>query len=67
MKRHSAKWTAHEEAKLRELANAGAHVRSVAVKLRRSESSIKNRARALGVVVKPPPRASFRFDGLKKA
>jgi hypothetical protein len=67
MKRQGAKWTTVEEAKLRELANAGAHVRGIALKLRRSESSVRRRAHELGVAVKPAPRGTFRFNELKKA
>jgi hypothetical protein len=42
------------------MAEAGAFLRNIAIRLRRSESSISNDARELGVKIKRTPR--FRFD-----
>jgi len=66
LKRQRAKWTSGEDAKLRELAVSGSHVRTIALRLRRSESSIKKRARDIGVEVRQPPRSKFRVDELAK-
>jgi len=55
-------WTPEDEAKLRDCANKGVHLRSIALKLRRSESSVKTHARALNLKVRPPPRSRMRFD-----
>jgi hypothetical protein len=49
-------WTPDEEEKLRGLANKGMHYRAVALRMRRSESSIKKRANELGIKVVAPPR-----------
>jgi hypothetical protein len=55
-------WTGEDEATLREMAKQGVHLRRIALRLRRSESSIKKRASRLGLSVPKTPRASFRFD-----
>jgi hypothetical protein len=62
MNRQGARWTDAEDAKLRALAGSGAHARSIALKLRRTESSIKARVRAIGMTLRPPPKTRFRFD-----
>jgi DNA-binding NarL/FixJ family response regulator len=67
LKRASYAWTAEDEAKLRELANKGVHLRNIALKLRRSESSIKKRSHDLQIKIQATPRARFRFDELAKA
>ncbi len=63
LKRASYAWTSEDEAKLRELADKGIYLRNIALKLRRSESSIKKRARDLQIKVQTTPRSRFRFDG----
>lgn len=55
-------WTSEDEAILQQLAEKGLHLRAIAFRLKRSESSIKKRAHELGVEVKRPPRSRFRFD-----
>jgi hypothetical protein len=67
LKRASYAWTPEDEAKLRELAGKGIHLRNIALKLRRSESSIKKRARDLQIKVQTTPRSRFRFDGTAKS
>jgi DNA-binding NarL/FixJ family response regulator len=62
LKRASYAWTPEDEAKLRELASNGVYLRNIALKLRRSESSIKKRARDLQIKVQTTPRSRFRFD-----
>jgi hypothetical protein len=62
LKRASYAWTSEDEAKLRELADKGVYLRNIALKLRRSESSIKKRAHDLQIKVQARPRARFRFD-----
>ncbi len=60
LKRLVYAWTPEDEAKLKELAQKGVYLRHIAIKLKRSESSIKKRARDLGVTIPRMPR--FRFD-----
>jgi hypothetical protein len=67
MKQRWSLWTVEDEAKLRELAGLGANIRTIALTLRRTESSIKTRARAIGITLKPAPRSRFRIDELAKA
>ena len=67
MKLLNAPWTAEDDLQLRQLAGSGVHLRAIALKLRRTESSVKARARKIGVSVKPPPRGQFRVDELAKA
>jgi len=59
-------WTLRDEAELREMASRGVYLRKIALRLRRSESSVKKRALRLGVKVAKTPRASFRFDHIWK-
>jgi hypothetical protein len=59
-------WTDDDEAKLRALAANGVHLRAIAMKLRRSESSVKTYARNLGVRIKPRRYHRFRFDEVVK-
>jgi len=61
MRRANWKWTTEDETALRDLAGKGLHLRAIAVRLRRSESSIKKRARDLKIAVRRPPRGRFRF------
>jgi hypothetical protein len=61
LKRKSYVWNAEQVAQLRELAAKGIHVRAIALKLRRSESSIKKRAHDLGIRVQSVPRPRFRI------
>lgn len=61
-RRHA--WTAEDDVTLREWAAKGIHVRAVALKLRRSESSIKKRASILGIKIQKAPRSRFRIDEL---
>ncbi len=63
LKRASYAWTPEDEARLRELAQKGVYLRNIALKLRRSESSIKKRARDLQIKVQSTPRSRFRFGG----
>lgn len=62
LKRPVYAWTPEDEAKLTELAQKGVYLRNIAIKLKRSESSIKKRARELGVKVGTTPRRPFRFQ-----
>ena len=62
LKRETYAWTAEDEAKLRELANKGVYRRNIALKLRRSESSIKKRAHDLQIKIQTTPRSRFRID-----
>ena len=59
MRRRNYAWTPQDEAALKQLAVKGMHLRAVALRLRRSESSIKKRARDLGVQLQPKPRGNF--------
>ena len=61
LKRKTYAWTPEDEAALKQLSEKGMHLRAIALRLKRSESSIKKRAFDLGVVVKSPPRSQFRF------
>ena len=61
LRRANFAWTAEDEARLVEMARRGAYLRNIALRLRRSESSIKKRAIGLGVTVKRTPR--IRADG----
>ena len=61
LKRKSYAWTEEDEAKLKELAGQGIYLRNIALKLKRSESSIKKRSRELGIKVQLTPRTPFRF------
>lgn len=67
MRRSNWSWTIDDEARLRELADKGLHLRAIAVRLRRSESSIRKRAHELQVAVRRPPRGNFRVDMLFRA
>ena len=60
LRRASYTWTTEEEAKLKDMAQSGLYLRNIAVRLRRSESSVKKRARDLGVMIKQRPR--FRLE-----
>jgi hypothetical protein len=51
MMRHGHSWTPEEDAKLRDLAAADMPVRSIALKLRRSENGVLYRAGVLNVNV----------------
>jgi hypothetical protein len=64
MRRANWSWTADDETKLRELADKGVHLRAIALRLRRSESSIRKRAHELKIAVRRPPKGSFRADAL---
>jgi hypothetical protein len=55
-------WTTDEEARFVELVERGFYLRRIALRLRRSESSIKQRAKILGLEVKKTPRGSFSVD-----
>ena len=46
---HNTAWTPEDDAVIREAAKTGVSVSRLAVRLRRSEQSIKARARKLGV------------------
>jgi hypothetical protein len=56
------KWSPEDEATLREMAGQGVYMRRIALRLRRTENSIKKRAIQLGVKVTKTPRSTFRFD-----
>ena len=62
LKRASYAWTAADDAKLLELAGKGVYLRNIAIRLRRSESSIKKRATLLGIRVPRTPRPSFNLE-----
>ena len=66
LKRASYAWTPEDEAKLRELASKGIYLRNIALKLRRSESSIKKRARDLQIKVQTTPRSRFRLGAVAR-
>lgn len=55
------RWDAAAEASLRALAGQGFYLRKLALRLRRSESSIKKRARLLDVPIPPGPRSIVKF------
>jgi len=61
-KRASHKWTTEDEVELRELVEKGFYLRRIALRLRRSESSIKVRAHILHIKIKPTPRYRMKFD-----
>jgi hypothetical protein len=61
------KWTAEEDAKLRQLAELGVPRRNIALKLRRTESGVKNRARDLNVTLPRNRRSAFRTDTLSRS
>jgi DNA-binding NarL/FixJ family response regulator len=61
LKRPVYAWTPEDEARLKAMAQQGVYLRNIAVRLKRSESSIKKRARELGIKVQITPRARFRF------
>jgi hypothetical protein len=61
LKRASYAWTAVDEAKLKLLAAKGLYLRNIAFRLRRSEYSVNQRARELGISLKPMAR--LRADG----
>ena len=63
LKRLVYAWTPEDEAKLKELAQKGVYLRHIAIKLKRSESSIKKRAREIGVALKSNPRYGARDLG----
>ena len=63
LKRRVYAWTPDDEAKLRELTEQGLHLRAIALRLKRSESSIKKRAREIGVALKSNPRYGARDLG----
>lgn len=65
-KKHSA-WTPEDEAQLRQFAEQGVNIRHIALRLKRSESSIKKRARELAVQVKRTPRTRFSFSKLQRS
>jgi hypothetical protein len=64
LKRVSHVWTSEDEVKLREMAAKGVYLRNIAIRLRRSESSIKKRAFDLGLSLRRTPRSHFRIDEL---
>ncbi len=61
LKRLVYAWTPEDEGKLKQLAERGVYLRNIALRLKRSESSIKKRARELGVKVSITPRGRFGF------
>jgi hypothetical protein len=61
LRRGNYAWTAKDEAELKALAGRGVYLRNIALRLRRSESSIKKKANDLGLKVQRTPR--FRLDG----
>lgn len=61
-KRKVYAWTPEDEAKLKDMAAEGIYLRNIAIRLKRSESSIKKRAHDLGIKLQVTPRTPFRFD-----
>ena len=55
------RWSSADEATLRELVGKGFNLRKLALRLRRSECSVKKRAFLLDIKVAPPRRSRFRF------
>jgi hypothetical protein len=53
-------WNVESDLELRELAAKGLNLRRLALRLRRSESSIKKRVYTLEIQVKAAPRFRFR-------
>jgi hypothetical protein len=49
-------WTDAEDAKLREFAHQGVHVRNVAIRLKRTTDGVRRRAQQLGLSFPRPPR-----------
>jgi len=62
LKRATYAWTPEDEMTLKDMAGKGLYLRKIALRLRRSESSIKKRAHELGVSLPRNPRSTFRFD-----
>ena len=56
LKRTSYAWTSDDEDRLKQLAAQGVYLRNIALRLRRSESSIKTRAHSLGLKLRRTPR-----------
>jgi len=52
-------WTSEDEAKLKEMAGKGVYMRKIALRLRRSENSVKKRAALLDVRVSRNPRSGL--------
>ena len=67
MLRKNWAWTTEDEGKLRDHVAKGAHLRILAIRLKRSEASIKMHARALNVQIQPKPRSSLSMTSPKKA
>lgn len=61
LKRAQYAWTPEDEAKLQQMVEQGVFLRNIAVRLKRSESSVKKRAYDLGLTLRRMPR--FRADG----
>jgi DNA-binding NarL/FixJ family response regulator len=64
LRRKNYAWTPEDEAALKELSEKGLHLRAIALRLKRSESSVKKRAHALGVQMKKNPR--YRASDLRR-
>ncbi len=65
LKRLVYAWTLEDEAKLTSLAEQGVYLRNIAIRLKRSESSIKKKSQLLGIKVKTTPRARFKFGSAR--
>lgn len=52
-------WTSEDEATLKEMAGKGIYMRKIALRLRRSENSVKKRAALLDVRVSRNPRSGL--------
>jgi hypothetical protein len=54
-------WTPNDDVTLRELAAAGKHVVTIAVELRRSEATIRKKAKEIGVEIAKNPLGRRRL------
>lgn len=61
LRRKNYAWTPDDDVKLREMAANGLYIRNIALKLKRSESSVKKHGYDLGLNLKTGPR--LRADG----
>jgi hypothetical protein len=57
LRRANYAWICEDEAALKQLSEKGMHLRAIALRPKRSESSIKKRSHKIGVKVKKTPTA----------
>jgi hypothetical protein len=59
MTKLARKWTAEDDAALRDLVEKGVYLRRIALRLRRPESSVLKRAHDMHIKVKSTPRCGY--------